>query len=44
MTCLRAAWAELEQIPGFIRIEGETLLAAIRRAIIEAADMKGQSK
>lgn len=37
---LIAAWGELYQIPGFRLIEGETLSAAIRRALSEAANRK----
>ena len=33
-----AAWGELHQIPGFSPVEGESLPAAIRRAISEAAN------
>lgn len=33
-----AAWGELHQIPGFSPAEGESLPAAIRRAISEAAN------
>lgn len=33
-----AAWGELHQIPGFSPVEGESLSAAIRRAISEAAN------
>lgn len=37
---LIAAWGELSLIPGFRLIEGETLPAAIRRALSEAANRK----
>lgn len=33
-----AAWGELHQIPGFSPVEGESLSAAVRRAISEAAN------